>query len=207
MSTTTIDSPKSNQRMTLRYNGSPTRPTLKAHGSTLSLASPTKLNVVHSDWEPSKGGHIPLLKRNSSNLSQPTTDRFIPSRFTVSNGRVSKDETLPPPNASPIHNILKLNHKSFIRNQLQMLVVLKLVKSITISTHYHHNLILDAPGLIDDFYLNPISWSCDNYFAIALDNGLYVWNASSGSVHLLTECDFTISSVRWSERWFIFINW
>lgn len=231
MSTTTIDSPKSNQRMTLRYNGSPTRPTLKAHGSTLSLASPTKLNVVHSDWEPSKGGHIPLLKRNSSNLSQPTTDRFIPSRFTVSNGRVSKDETLPPPNASPSQHIkaqsqiiykksvadacgievgqrvlqyqpLPPQSKSLIQmnrsySNQRTKSTIEPIRSRKITSNPER--VLDAPGLIDDFYLNPISWSCDNYLAIALDNGLYVWNASSGSVHLLTECDFTISSVRWSE--------
>lgn len=59
--------------------------------------------------------------------------------------------------------------------------------------------VLDAPGFIDDFYLNLLSWSVDNYLAIALENSCYIWNASSGSVSLLSECDFNISSVRWSE--------
>ncbi|GME68436.1 unnamed protein product [Ambrosiozyma monospora] len=50
--------------------------------------------------------------------------------------------------------------------------------------------VLDAPGLIDDFYLNLLSWSSENVLAIALENAVYCWNATSGSVQLAAECDF-----------------
>lgn len=47
--------------------------------------------------------------------------------------------------------------------------------------------VLDAPGLIDDYYLNLMHWSSQNVLAIALSNSIYVWNASSGSVNELSD--------------------
>ncbi len=45
--------------------------------------------------------------------------------------------------------------------------------------------VLDAPGLLDDFYLNLLSWSSTNELAVALCESTYIWNAESGSVDLL----------------------
>jgi cell division cycle protein 20 (cofactor of APC complex) len=42
--------------------------------------------------------------------------------------------------------------------------------------------VLDAPELLDDYYLNLLSWSNQNVIAIALKNSLYLWNASDGEV-------------------------
>lgn len=53
--------------------------------------------------------------------------------------------------------------------------------------------ILDAPGLMDDFYLNLLAWSSGNILAIALGECVYLWAAETGSVtHLSTApCDPT----------------
>ena len=60
--------------------------------------------------------------------------------------------------------------------------------------------ILDAPGFQDDFYLNLLSWSKKNVLAIALDTALYLWNATTGDVSLLTDFEnTTICSVTWSD--------
>ncbi|CCE65010.1 hypothetical protein TPHA_0J01890 [Tetrapisispora phaffii CBS 4417] len=60
--------------------------------------------------------------------------------------------------------------------------------------------ILDAPGFIDDFYLNLLTWSKKNILAIALSNTLYLWNGNSGDVSLLVEYDATnITSITWSD--------
>ena len=61
--------------------------------------------------------------------------------------------------------------------------------------------VLDAPGLIDDFYLNLLAWSLTNLLAIGLEDAVYVWNASTGSVGLLCElADKTlVTSLRWSQ--------
>lgn len=62
--------------------------------------------------------------------------------------------------------------------------------------------ILDAPELVDDYYLNLISWGKDNILAVALGQCVYLWNATSGDIqHLLTltgDEDF-VTSVRWSD--------
>ncbi|KAL0956461.1 hypothetical protein HGRIS_002607 [Hohenbuehelia grisea] len=42
--------------------------------------------------------------------------------------------------------------------------------------------VLDAPGMMDDFYLNLISWSCLNVVAVALEASTYIWNADTGTV-------------------------
>ncbi|GMM32800.1 ubiquitin-protein transferase activating protein [Saccharomycopsis crataegensis] len=59
--------------------------------------------------------------------------------------------------------------------------------------------ILDAPGLVDDYYLSLLAWSSDNLLAVALENSVYIWQASIGSVNLLTTCDVLITSLSWSD--------
>lgn len=62
--------------------------------------------------------------------------------------------------------------------------------------------VLDAPGLLDDFYLNLVAWSAENVLAIALDKSVYVWNATTGSVDLAAECQHSVSSLNWSPDCF-----
>jgi cell division cycle protein 20 (cofactor of APC complex) len=62
--------------------------------------------------------------------------------------------------------------------------------------------ILDAPDLVDDYYLNLISWSQDNILAVALAHCVYLWNASSGEIqHLATiqGPDDYVTSVSWCD--------
>ena len=60
--------------------------------------------------------------------------------------------------------------------------------------------VLDAPGLVDDYYLNLLDWSSGNQVAIGLERNVYVWSAESGTVHSLMEtaADTYVSSVKWS---------
>lgn len=60
--------------------------------------------------------------------------------------------------------------------------------------------VLDAPGLIDDYYLNLLDWSSGNQIAIGLERNVYVWSADEGSVSCLLEtpADTYVSSVKWS---------
>ncbi|KAI5807593.1 WD40-repeat-containing domain protein [Peziza echinospora] len=61
--------------------------------------------------------------------------------------------------------------------------------------------VLDAPGLVDDYYLNLLDWSSSNQVAIGLERNVYVWNAESGGVSCLLEtaADTYVSSVKWSQ--------
>ena len=64
--------------------------------------------------------------------------------------------------------------------------------------------ILDAPDLLDDYYLNLVSWSDTNILAVALGQTVYLWDASSGDIQEL--CTFEdgpnahISSVSWIQQ-------
>lgn len=66
--------------------------------------------------------------------------------------------------------------------------------------------VLDAPGMIDDFYYHLIDWSSTNMVAVALESVVHVWNGDTGEVTTL--CDLEdepervgggslVSSVRW----------
>lgn len=60
---------------------------------------------------------------------------------------------------------------------------------------------LDAPDLLDDFYLNLLDWGSANFLAIALGNLVYLWNALNGDASVLAEVDDDIgpvTSVRWA---------
>jgi len=61
--------------------------------------------------------------------------------------------------------------------------------------------ILDAPDLVDDYYLNLVSWGKDNVLAVALGQCVYLWDAANGDIkHLLTlegEDDYA-TSVAWA---------
>jgi cell division cycle protein 20 (cofactor of APC complex) len=64
--------------------------------------------------------------------------------------------------------------------------------------------ILDAPDLLDDYYLNLISWSDTNILAVALGQAVYLWNAGTGEINELCTFDPTpnsyISSVQWTQQ-------
>ena len=47
--------------------------------------------------------------------------------------------------------------------------------------------ILDAPDLVDDYYLNLLDWSASNLLAVALGQTVYLWNAATGTIDELME--------------------
>ncbi|KAF2453528.1 WD40-repeat-containing domain protein [Lineolata rhizophorae] len=61
--------------------------------------------------------------------------------------------------------------------------------------------VLDAPGLVDDYYLNLLDWSVGNQVAIGLERSVYIWSADSGAVNPLLEApsDTYIASLKWSQ--------
>jgi len=60
---------------------------------------------------------------------------------------------------------------------------------------------LDAPDILDDFYLNLLDWGISNVLSIALQNTVYLWNADdSSTAELVTvdEEDGPVTSVAWA---------
>ena len=61
--------------------------------------------------------------------------------------------------------------------------------------------ILDAPDIMNDYYLNLVDWSSNNHLAVALGAHLYLWNAATGEIHQLCELEDEndyICSVKWA---------
>lgn len=59
--------------------------------------------------------------------------------------------------------------------------------------------ILDAPDLIDDYYLNLLDWGAGNIMAVALGRTVYLWNAETGGIDELCQLegeDDYVSSVK-----------
>jgi len=59
--------------------------------------------------------------------------------------------------------------------------------------------VLDAPELIDDYYLNLLDWSTSNILAVALGPAVYLWNASTGDIQeLMTTAENDhVTAVSW----------
>eukprot|EP01018_Ginkgo_biloba_P016942 Gb_40987 [translate_table: standard] len=60
---------------------------------------------------------------------------------------------------------------------------------------------LDAPDLVDDYYLNLLDWSVSNVLSIALGNTVYLWDASTSSISELMcvdDEDGPVTSVNWA---------
>lgn len=61
--------------------------------------------------------------------------------------------------------------------------------------------ILDAPELVDDYYLNVLDWSSQNQLALALHSDLYLWNPENGGIDTLFNIpeDQYVCSVSWMK--------
>lgn len=61
--------------------------------------------------------------------------------------------------------------------------------------------VLDAPDLVDDFYLNLVDWGSSNILGVGLANCVYMWNSQSGRVTKLCELEGdSVTSVSWIQR-------
>ena len=122
--------------------------------------------------------------------SPPTSDPFSHDQLRVLHRTVSKNALNPFATASL--DPLDLNDDGFRS------VAKKLGRKIPTTP----SRILDAPELVDDYYLNLVSWGGNNILAVALGQRVYLWNAETGDInHLLTlhgERDY-VTSVAWSN--------
>ncbi|CAN4089409.1 unnamed protein product [Withania somnifera] len=60
---------------------------------------------------------------------------------------------------------------------------------------------LDAPDILDDYYLNLLDWGSSNVLSIALGSTVYLWDASDGATSELVTIDednAPVTSVKWA---------
>ncbi|KAK6089716.1 hypothetical protein P3W45_001358 [Vairimorpha bombi] len=56
--------------------------------------------------------------------------------------------------------------------------------------------ILDAPGMVDDYYLNLLDWSSSDIISIGLSNAVYSFNYQKGSVSEIFESSELVTSLK-----------
>ena len=62
---------------------------------------------------------------------------------------------------------------------------------------------MDAPDLVNDYYLNLLDWGSSNVLAIALANTVYLWDATDGNTSELVTVDDEsgpVTSVKWAPN-------
>lgn len=221
---------------------------LTASTSVTGSSSPSKMDVVASDW--SVPGS-PVHAKASRSSSQ--ADRFIPNRQSSHPTRSKLEKSTPVVSQTSAHDgddsVLSTRPTSGHKTNTVSTVVSptsqayqssvaeacgialntrilefqpaapQSSKPIDLRSQYNKPIksinaqlrrkisttperVLDAPGIIDDYYLNLLDWSGDNQVAIALERSVYVWNANTGSVFNLLDGpqNSYVSSVRWATN-------
>ncbi|KAG0381178.1 ubiquitin-protein transferase activating protein [Mortierella sp. AD032] len=159
-----------------------------AKGSTLHRA-PSFSGASSSTYH-----HIPIDSLDGSAYSQEVARACgldLNSRILCFNAEAPSLDN----RESSVVRQMYSRHPSFTRSNSNLLL-----RKRTILTSPEK--ILDAPGLVDDYYLNLLSWSCTNQLAIGLDKSAFVWNADSGQVESLVTVKGnmdSITSVSWAN--------
>lgn len=182
MSSTSLDDDKGGGSTT-PVSTTPKRRLVRQASSTRSLqsplSSPMRRQLSSSSSNSNRG------KNNSSNSN--TIDPFTHDQLHVLHRAAS--------NSNSNSSGTSFDSLSQAENRLR-----NVTKSIGRRIPKTPSRILDAPELVDDYYLNLVSWSESNVLAVALGQCVYLWEADTGNIkHLLTlreETDF-VTSVSW----------
>ncbi|KAG2238842.1 cell division cycle 20.2, cofactor of APC complex [Brassica napus] len=159
--------------------------------------------------------------------SKENLDRFIPNRsamdfdyahYALTEGNKGKDQVSSPSREAyrkQLAETMNLNHTRILafRNKPQAPVDL-LPTDHSASLHHQPKSVkprryipqtsertLDAPDIVDDFYLNLLDWGSANVLAIALGHTVYLWDASTGSTSELVTIDEEkgpVTSINWA---------
>eukprot|EP01036_Dinobryon_divergens_P024984 gene24984-33484_t len=177
----------------------------------MSLDNPIKSTTV-TRWE------------RKARQQQLQADRYIPSRSGMNAMATTfNDENFDKANTKEMNadqasganksRVLAFKNKAPLpaegyQNSLKILYSAQTVKKEVVKTMRHIPSapvrILDAPDILDDYYLNLLSWGSSNVLAVALSQCVYLWNAASGDIKELMTLDNDsndyVSSVSWIQQ-------
>lgn len=192
--------------------------------STLRKASPFKLDRITSDWTLTGTGSPRKTKRTLRGAG----DRFIARANSGTSMLKTVDSRPKTSNGTSSASFADLDYSSQVAEACGLALNQRILAfkpeapeskaPVMLTSQYNRPLVpvntqkvkrrintvpervLDAPGLVDDYYLNLLDWSSSNCVAIALERNVYVWNADTGSVSSLLECESSnyISSIKWA---------
>lgn len=171
--------------------------------------------------------NFPNISMSLSNFddltnSKPQNDRFIKSRCTLEDIETAykispqREKSCSPSrenNENSVYtNILKMNLRNKIKNiprstkelpfddqKIEFPEFSKFRERVVSKNPFK---VLDAPNLMDDFYVNVIDWSQQNNVAVGLGNTSYLWNFYNNNVEKVFETDSNnlLTSLCWDMK-------
>jgi cell division cycle protein 20 (cofactor of APC complex) len=148
--------------------------------------------------------HFALMQKEQSENSNPAADN-MPNKALyektlketlLSNENTEKPRVLAFRNKAPVPKAHVNNLKVLYSQNKGQSKLAKPTRHIADAP----TRILDAPDLVDDYYLNLLSWSSTNILAVALGQCVYLWNADTGGIEELMQvedADDYVTSVSW----------
>ena len=181
------------QRM-LSFQGVKREESFHSTSSSSSLVTDFSLkDSVNSDAVSTTSTPI-KLRRHRSASSHLFTSSTLPKAATID--PFSHDQLHVLHRAATSGSCSQIDSISMVENRLR-----SVAKSVGRRIPKTPSRILDAPELVDDYYLNLVSWGINNVLAVALGQCVYLWEADTGNIrHLLTlrnDDDF-VTSVSWA---------
>lgn len=169
----------------------PSRPELKRSRSTPSTRERTLSSSAHPDrFITSREDALPsslssganIAAANASTSSPGHTARLANATGVPLNKRVLAYHEPPPASSSSsfLSTQRTLVRPLYARDALPSSNGTATTKSRRVPTTPER--VLDAPGMVDDFYLNLITWSALNVVGVALGESTYLWTADTGVV-------------------------
>jgi cell division cycle 20, cofactor of APC complex len=101
-------------------------------------------------------------------------------------------------NKENIKRAVRANHLKFNDFKIRGLGI----KNIEKVTRIQAEKVLDAPNMVDDFYLNLLDWSSQNILAIALNQTAYLMDVSNKNISCIQpkSSDWLITSLSWMNH-------
>lgn len=101
-------------------------------------------------------------------------------------------------NKENIKRAVRVNHLKFNDFKIRGLGM----KNIEKVTRIQAEKVLDAPNMVDDFYLNLLDWSNQNILAIALNQTAYLMDVSNKNISCIQpkSSDWLITSLSWMNH-------
>ena len=200
------------------------------NGGGGSCATPNKACASGAENTPAKASKVGKLMTPSNR--QASSDRFIATRtsvdFDTANYKVLQEckEVPPTPTSMEAHEFKRALSDSLGLQDSRVLAFKKKAPApaedfenpmavlyrkgpstgkIAPTTRIVPNApekILDAPDLMNDFYVSPLDWSCANQLGVALGASVYLWSAATGAINELCalESPELVTSIRFVQQ-------
>lgn len=158
--------------------------------------SPQRTSSYSSSTNQNNDLRVDFKQKLSTTTFNNNTNNFS-NRINITDNLIFPFATSSPSTIDPTHPIYSTSPVR-IESQRLLLSPSKRVRGIPKIPYK----VLDAPDLVDDFYLNLVDWGSQNIISVGLGSKVYIWNAKNS--HVTNLCDLgtdeMVTSVSWIKR-------